>query len=132
MPNVWISGALDKTLHQILSDLANGKEIPGSGGEDLYTTMSGATGDEADVMRAIWGFVYNVWDGVSDLVTELVHFLGNPLTLSIGAVKALFAATAFFGSGTRPHVDYHVSYPIRNDPRDAWRIAFDHIVRLAS
>jgi hypothetical protein len=112
-------------------DMANGKEIPGSQGEDLYTTMSGATGKEAEYMRDIWGFVYNVWDGVSDLTVDIFQLLGNPVGLGIPAVKALLAATAFFGGGLKPHGDYQSSFPIRNDPRDAWRIAFDHIVQLA-
>lgn len=115
-------------------DFANGKEIPGAGGEDLYTTMAGATDvEEIHVMRTIWHFVFNVWDGFGDLATELLHFLGNPLTLSVGAVKALIAALTFFvGEHLQPHEDYHVSFPIVGDPRDSWRIAFDHIVALAN
>lgn len=128
-------GIVDPTLvntQESWWDFANGKEIPGAGGEDLYTTMSGATGEEAHVMRTVWGFVYNVWDGFSDLGKELLHLLGNPLELSIGAVKALVAATTFFGGQHLvPHTDYHVSYPIAGDGRDAWKIAFDHSVALA-
>lgn len=122
-----------KNTEALWWDFANGKEIPGSGGEDLYTTMSGATGEEARVMRTIWGFVYNVWDGFSDLATDLFHLLGNPLGLSIGAIKALVAAIQFFGTEhLAPHMDYHVSYPIANDGRDAWRIGFDYINNLAA
>jgi hypothetical protein len=114
-------------------DLANGKHMPGAVGDDLYTTMSGATGEEARVMRTIWGFVYNVWDGVSDLATDLFHLLGNPLGLSVGAVKALVAAITFFGAEhLAPHTDYQFSHPIPNDPRDSWRIALDHIASLAA
>jgi hypothetical protein len=112
-------------------DLANGKNIPGAMGDDLYTTMSGATGEEAAVMRTIWGFVYNVWNGVTDLAGDLFHLLGNPLGLSVGAVKALIAAVTFFGTEhLAPHTDYQVSHPIPNDPRDSWRIAFDHLAAL--
>jgi hypothetical protein len=116
-------------------DLANGKNTPGAMGDDLYTNMSGAVdgGSEAQEMRAIWGFVYNVWDGIVDLTTVLFSLLGNPIGLSFGAVQAIIAAITFFGTEhLAPHTDYQDSHPIVGDPRDSWRIALDYLASLAA
>lgn len=118
---------------EIWWDLANGQKMPGAMGDDLYSNMAGATGKEAEYMRDIWAFVYNVWDGVSDLAVDIFAMLGNPLALGLPAMKALIAAITFFG-GQRlaPHTDYQFSHPIPNDPRDSWRIGLDHLVSLAA
>lgn len=114
-------------------DLANGKEIPGTKGEDLYTTMNHAVGKEAEYMRDIWYFVYNIWDGVSDLAVDIFQMFGNPIGLGIPAFRATIAAVTFFGvQHLAPHNDYQFSRPIPNDPRDSWRIALDHLASLAT
>jgi hypothetical protein len=101
-------------------DFANGDETPGSGGEDLYATCSDASGVALANMRAIWKIVYS--GNPSALAKEIGKALIMPWRWG-GAAKAMIKAARFFGSGTRPHIDYHVSFPIAGDPRDSWKIA---------
>jgi len=108
-------------------DFANGDEIPGGSGEDLYATSSDADGPALNQMRAIWSVVYsgNLW--------PLTREIGKAMVMPwrwFGAVKAIAKASKFFGTGTRSHVSYHVSYPIVGDPRDSWRIGFDHLAEV--
>lgn len=98
---------------------------------DLYTTMNGATGQEAADMRAIWDFVYNIWNGVGSLAKQILKMLGNPL-LSIAAIEALISAMGFFGGGLRPHVDYHLTTPLPGNPRTCWNLAFDHLNNIGA
>jgi hypothetical protein len=93
---------------------------------DLYTTMDGATGEEAADMRAIWNFVYNVWNGVGSLTKQIFKMLGNPL-LSIAAIEAMIAAMKFFGGGLRPHMDYHLTTPLPGNGLTCWQLAYNHL-----
>lgn len=105
-------------------DFANGDEIPGSGGEDLYATCSDAKGVALQNMRSIWKIV---WDGnPTSLAWAITKAIFMPWRWGAAAV-ALAKAIKFFGAGTAPHVDYHVSYPIKDDHRDSWRIGFDYL-----
>jgi hypothetical protein len=93
---------------------------------DLYTTMDGATGAEAADMRAIWNFVYNIWNGVGSLALQIFKLIGNPL-LSIAAIEAMIAAMGFFGGGLRQHVDYHLTTPLPGNGLTCWQLAFNHL-----
>lgn len=106
-------------------DFANGDEVPGSTGEDLYATTSDASGVALKQMRAIWKIVYS--GNPLYLIWEIFKAIFMPWHW-IGAIKAMCKAARFFGSGTRPHIDYHVSYPIADDPRDSWRVGFDYLM----
>jgi hypothetical protein len=110
-------------------DFANGSEIPGSAGEDLYTTCSDASGQTLKNMRDVWKSIYTGDPGSTVGMVFKTIFL--PWKWA-GGVKTIVKAGAFFGSGTRPHIDYHVSYPIAGDPRDAWRIGFDYLAGAGS
>lgn len=108
-------------------DFANGDEIPGSGGEDLYATSSDAKGVALQNMRAIWKIV---WDGnPTQLAIAIAKAICMPWRWG-GAAVAIVKAAKFFGSGTAPHCDYHLSYPIPNDHRDSWRIGFDYLAGI--
>lgn len=108
-------------------DFANGDEIPGSGGEDLYATSSDAKGVALQNMRSIWKIV---WDGnPTQLLIAIAKAICMPWRWGAAAV-ALAKAIRFFGAGTGPHVDYHVSYPIKDDHRDSWRIGFDYLAGI--
>lgn len=110
-------------------DFANGDEVPGSGGEDLYTTSADASGVALKNIRAIWVIVYN--GNPAQLAKEIAKALIMPWRW-FGAAKAIVKAAKFFGAGTRPHIDYNLSYPIAGDPRDAWRIGCDYLAAVGA
>lgn len=108
-------------------DFANGDEVPGSGGEDLYCTASDANPLTLKYIRGIWRIVYD----------------GNPTQFAVTVAKTLFSvrrwpaavmaiskAAKFFASGTHPHISYHESYPLQGDARDSWRIGLDYLAGL--
>lgn len=107
-------------------NFANGPTVPGAGGWDLYTTCSGAQPGSVQLqdMRQVWATIYtgSPWQ----LTKMIASSIFLPWKWS-GALKAAIAAGSFFGSGTLPHVDYNVSYPIPGDNRDSWRIGFDYL-----
>jgi hypothetical protein len=111
-------------------NFANGPSVPGAGGWDLYTTCSGAKPGSVELkdMRDVWQTVYS---GSPGAIAKLIGSSLLPWNW-VGAFKAIGAAGSFFGSSTMPHVDYNVSYPIPNDPRDAWRIALDYLTQVGN
>jgi hypothetical protein len=111
-------------------NFANGPSVPGAGGWDLYTTCSGAKAGSVELkdMRDVWQTVYT---GSPGAIAKLIGSSLLPWNW-VGAFKAIGAAGSFFGSATMPHVDYNVSYPIPNDPRDAWRIGFDYLAAVGA
>lgn len=116
-----------KDTPQLWWDFANGDEIPGSGGEDLYATSSDAHGVALKNMRAIWLIV---WDGdPTQLLIAIAKAIVMPWRWGAAAV-ALAKAIKFFGVATAPHCDYHLSYPIKDDHRDSWRIGYDYLADL--
>jgi hypothetical protein len=112
-------------------DFANGPSVPGAGGWDLYTTCSNAKPGSVELkdMRDVWSTVYT---GTAGKMAKLIFSSIFLPWKWVGAFKAIVAAGSFFGSGTLPHTDYSVSYPIPNDPRDAWRIGFDYLAQVGA
>jgi hypothetical protein len=112
-------------------NFANGPTVPGAGGWDLYATCSGAKPGSVELkdMRDVWNTIYtgNPWS-LTKMIARTIFLPWN----WVGGFKAAGAAASFFGSGTRPHVDYQTSYPIPNDPRDAWRIGFDYLAGVGA
>lgn len=115
-------------------DFAASKDMPGSGGDDLYTKI-GIPSEDAQTqknMRAVW-----------DIVNK-----GNPLSLAAAillliahpsfhggydaAVAAFHALNFFVVKGTGPHVKYQLTLPIANDSRDCWELAREHTADIVA
>lgn len=128
-----IATPTDHDLPDSVWDFAASKEMPGSGGDDLYTKM----GDDENArttknMRAVW-----------DIINT-----GNPLTLTAAvallllhpsfsggwdaAAAAIKALDFFVVKQTGPHVRYQFTRPIANDSRDCWELARAHIADLVA
>jgi hypothetical protein len=128
-----IATPTDHDLPDTVWDFPASKDMPGSGGDDLYTKMGDDENDQVQKnMRAVW-----------DIVNK-----GNPLNLA-GAVLKLLAHPGFQGGWdaaiaafkaldffvvkqTGPHVRYQFTLPIENDPRDCWEIARGHMADLVA
>jgi hypothetical protein len=128
-----IATPTDHDLPDTIWDFACDKNMPGGGGDDLYTKMADDENEQTTKnMRAVW-----------DIINK-----GNPLSL-FGAVAMLmahpnfqcgwdagvaaFKALNFFVvKGTGPHVKYQFTQPIPNDPRDCWELARAHAADLVA
>ena len=113
-------------------DFANDKHIPGSAGDDLYTTCCGETGDGLADIRAIWGFVYNVWDGFEPLTKAILKFFGLDFFKSAaGMISAIVVAVEFFGTEQLvPHTDYQFTMPKIGSNLTSWQLALSHLASL--
>lgn len=114
-------------------EMAAGKNMPGSPGQDLYTT-SGYDGDTftEDDEAAIWEIVRTgTLTSVLPLATQLGKILTQPLQGGLGAGVAILDALNFFVlTGLTPHTSYQFTHPIPGDPRDCWAIGLQHIIDL--
>lgn len=114
-------------------DFADDKAMVNSPGDDMYT-KSGKGGtdlSEADE-RAVWDIV-NTGNPLS-LAGAIASLLIHPsFTGSYGAAKAALQSLDFFvAEGITPHTSYSIVQPIAGDPRDCWRMAYDHCVERAT
>jgi len=115
-------------------DFAAGKHMPGSPGNDLYTTCgAGESADAVADQEAIWKIVdKGTISSTFDLVKRVVEILPSPLKGGIAAAEAALGALGFFvAEGIRPHTSYQFIQPIPNDPRDCWRLALDYLRAIA-
>lgn len=108
-------------------DMASGKKMVGSKGNDLYCTCgSGTTAQAVKDQRAVWDIVDN--KKITSLAVAILDLALSPtFSEGVGAAEAAFGALGFFGSGTAAHVNYQTLQPIAGDSRDSWRIALDHL-----
>lgn len=134
----WSSGEgiatpTDHDMPESHWDFAADKNMPGAGGDDLYTKMADDENAQTTKnMRAVW-----------DIINK-----GNPMSLAVAVLKlmahpdfqggydaavAAFKALNFFViKGTGPHVRYQFTLPIANDPRDCWELARAHTADLVA
>jgi hypothetical protein len=134
----WSSGEgiatpTDHDLPDSVWDFAADKNMPGSGGDDLYTKMADDENAQTTKnMRAVW-----------DIVNK-----GNPMSLAVAVLKlmahpdfqggydaavAAFKALNFFVvKGVAPHTRYQFTLPIANDSRDCWELARGHMADLVA
>lgn len=115
-------------------DLAADKEMPGSGGDDLYAKMNktGVSAQTTSNMRAVWDIVNS--GNPKNLAQAIFLLLLHP-TFKGGyaAAEAAFTALNFFVvKGTGPHVKYQFTDPISGDPRDCWEMAREHMADLVA
>lgn len=108
-------------------DMASGKNMVGSKGNDLYCTCgSGVSANAVKDQRAVWDIVDN--KKVTSLAAAILDLALSPtFSEGVGAAEAAFGALGFFGSGTAAHVNYQTLQPIPGDARDSWRISLDHL-----
>lgn len=113
-------------------DMASGKAMAGSKGNDLYCTAG--TGESAVALadqRAVWDIVDN--KKITSLAAAILDLALSPtFSEGVGAAEAAFGALGFFGSGTAAHVNYQFLQPIQGDARDSWRISLDHLNDLGA
>jgi hypothetical protein len=111
-------------------DFAAGKSMPGSPGQDLYST-SGYRGDKftAKDESAVWEIVrHGTIESSKDLFKQVSQIFIDPTKNVPGAAVAILDALNFFVvTGIRPHTSYQLTKPIPNDPRDCWIIALDYL-----
>lgn len=114
-------------------DMADGKKMVGSPGNDLYTTC-GAGENAAAVtdQEAVWAIVDN--GNPLSLAVAVLELVAMPsFNGTVGVAEAAFGALDFFVvQGITPHTAYQSVQPIPGDSRDCWRVALDHIVSLAA
>lgn len=113
-------------------DAADGKAMPNSPGNDLYTTAgTGETVTALADQRLVWNIVDtgSVSSVLNLPLTVLKLLMSQPnWTGDVGAVEAALGAFDFFAvEGITPHTSYQFIQPIPGDDRDAWRIGLDHI-----
>lgn len=134
----WSSGEgiatpTDHDLPDSVWDMAADKDMPGSGGDDLYTKMAD---DENEVttndMRAVWDIINK--GNPKNLAIAVLMLLAHPgFSGGYSAAVAAFKALNFFvAKQTGPHVHYQFTQPIANDPRDCWELARAHIADLVA
>lgn len=117
-------------------DMAAGKHMVGSPGQDLYTT-AGYNGDANSTAdeEAVWAIIdKGSISSFLPLLTQIIKLLkGNILQGGIEAGIAIFDALDFFVvKGLTPHTSYQYTQPIAGDGRDCWRIALDYLNYLGS
>jgi len=134
----WSSGEgiatpTDHDVPDNVWEFAADKNMPGAGGDDLYTKMADDENDQVcKNMRSVW-----------DIINK-----GNPLSLfaAVGmlllkpnfqggydaAVSAFKALNFFVVKATGPHVKYQFTLPIDGDPRDCWEIGRGHMADLVA
>ena len=139
-----LPGAIDPGGHGIVTpnlvdtpstwwDFAAGKSMPGSPGQDLYTTC-GYDGDAQTAIdeESVWKIVDSLQlIGSGSLPDELWRIVTHPGTGIPSAYHAIIDALKFFVLELlAPHNEYQVIQPVAGDPRDCWAIACDHIASL--
>jgi hypothetical protein len=114
-------------------DMADGKKMVNSPGNDLYSTC-GAGENAAAIadQRAVWDIVDRY--KITSLAGAIAKLLLEPsFSGGVGAAEAAFGALNFFvAQGIRPHTAYGDIQPIPGDGRDSWRIALDHLNELGA
>lgn len=113
-------------------DFAASKDMPGAGGDDLYTKVGGPGEDAAAQknQRAVWDIV-NKGNPLSLFAAVGMLMLNPSFTGGWDAGVAAFKALNFFVvQGITPHTRYQFTLPIANDPRNCWELAREHAVDL--
>jgi hypothetical protein len=128
-----IATPTDHDMPDVHWDFAASKDMPGSGGDDLYTKM--ADDENARTvrnMRAVWDII-NKGNPLS-LTAAILLLLAHP-TFQGGwdaAAAAIKALNFFVVKQTGPHVHYGTTLPIANDSRDCWELARAHTADLVA
>ena len=139
-----LPGAIDPGGHGIVTpnivdtpstwwDFAAGKRLPGSPGQDLYTTC-GYDGDAYTVAdeEAVWAVVNTASiSSVLGLAEKVLAAMTNPIHGGVGAVTAILDTLDFFIlHGLTPHTSYQFTIPVAGDPRDCWGLALQHLADI--
>lgn len=126
-----ISTPTDHDLPVQCWDLAADKDMPGAGGDDLYTKMADDENARTTKnMRAVWDVINK--GNPLNLAQAVIMLLAMPsfeggYAAAVAAIKAL---NFFVVKGTGPHVRYHLTRPIPNDGRDAFELGRAHLADL--
>lgn len=111
-------------------DFAAGKHMPGSPGQDLYTT-SGYDGDiwTAEDESAVWEIVRTgSFSGAKPLMEQILRMVENPIHGLPSATVAILDTLDFFVlHGLSPHTSYQNIRPLPGDNRSCWDIALDYV-----
>lgn len=114
-------------------DFADGKNMVGSPGNDLYATCGvGLNASGLADQQAVWKIVDtgNPW-GLAGAVAKLL--LVPSFSGTVGAAEAAFYALDFFVvQGISPHLAYGSVQPIAGDTRDCWRVGLDYMNSLVA
>lgn len=137
-PPEWSTGEgiatpTDHDLPEACWDLAADRDMPGAGGDDLYTKM--ADDENARTvknMRAVWDIINK--GNPLNLAAAVIMLMAHPdwegtYAAAVAAIKAL---NFFVVQQTGPHVRYQLTHPIKNDQRDAFMVGQDHIRDLVT
>jgi hypothetical protein len=134
----WSSGGgiatpTDHDMPEACWDMAADKNMPGAGGDDLYTKMADDENAQTTKnMRAVWDII-NTGNPMSLAVAVLKLLAHTDFQGGYDAAVAAFKALNFFViKGTGPHVRYQFTLPIQNDPRDCWELARAHTADLVA
>lgn len=75
---------------------------------DMYSASS--DDESREDKTAIWQIIRGtkVFSGPDNLLKQFLEVAQEPVPGAIGAFKAMFDTLVFFGSGTRPHINYDV------------------------
>lgn len=134
----WSSGEgiatpTDHDLPDSVWEMAADKNMPGAGGDDLYTKMADDENAQTTKnMRAVWDIVNK--GNPLNLGEAILMLLAHPsFSGGYAAAMAAFKALDFFVvKGVSPHTRYQFTLPIANDPRDCWEIARGHMADLVA
>lgn len=137
-PPDWSTGEgiatpTDHDMPEQCWDLAADKDMPGAGGDDLYTKMADDENARTTKnMRAVWDII-NKGNPMS-LAVAVLQLMARPdWDGTYAAAVAAFKALDFFVvKQTGPHMRVNVTQMIPNDPRDGWEIGRAHLADLVA
>lgn len=117
-------------------DLADGKNMVNSPGNDFYTVSGTSGAIEAADENAIWKIIASVqFFGAGSIVSQVLDLLltKDLIPNTVGAIEAAVHAIEFFiFEGIGPHTSYQFVEPIKDDPRDCWRVIVDYLNSVGS
>ena len=109
-------------------EFANGWEIPGSLGEDIFATCP--FGEVGDNLSAVYQFFFNVWDGdETDLIGRVIDFLDDPIDSIADIVASLLFTIQTLGVG---HAWYAYSMPKSGSNLTAVQLAIEYLNQVGA
>lgn len=109
-------------------EFANGWEIPGSLGEDIFATCP--YGEVGNNLTSVYQFFFNVWDGdETDLIGRVLDFLQDPIDGIIDIIAALLFALQTLGVG---HSWYEFSRPKLGSDLTAVELAIEYLNQVGA